>query len=107
VFLPSAGLGPATTTVAYAVVGVCLGTASGLTPGVHANAFALLLAAGADASAVGRLGITASETTSVVEAGRRRLSILYPERHRQNANGCRGVSAMLFNPMIDVGHRRQ
>ncbi len=48
-FPPSAGLGPATTTVAYAVVGVCLGTASGLTPGVHANAFALLLAAGAGA----------------------------------------------------------
>ncbi|ESS06042.1 MAG: putative membrane protein, partial [uncultured archaeon A07HB70] len=48
-FPPSVGLGPATTTVAYAVVGVCLGTASGLTPGVHANAFALLLAAGAGA----------------------------------------------------------
>ena len=41
----SVGLGPApAATVAYALVGVCLGTLSGLTPGVHANAFALLLA---------------------------------------------------------------
>jgi len=49
VFPPSVGLAPATTTVAYAAAGVCLGAVSGLTPGVHANAFALLLAAGADA----------------------------------------------------------
>jgi len=37
---PTAGL----TTLGYALVGVALGTCSGLTPGLHANNFALLLA---------------------------------------------------------------
>jgi putative membrane protein len=36
---------PAATTLAFALVGVALGTVSGLTPGLHANAFALTLAA--------------------------------------------------------------
>jgi putative membrane protein len=45
----SVALAPGVAPVAYALAGVCLGIVSGLTPGVHANAFALLLAAGAPA----------------------------------------------------------
>jgi putative membrane protein len=41
--LPVPTVGP--TTLGYALVGVCLGTCSGLTPGLHANNFALLMAA--------------------------------------------------------------
>mgnify|MGYP006270155679 CR=1 FL=1 len=37
----------ATTTLAFALAGVCLGTVSGLVPGLHVNALALLLAAAA------------------------------------------------------------
>ena len=40
---------PGATTLAFALVGVGLGAVSGLTPGLHANAFALLLAASAGA----------------------------------------------------------
>ena len=38
---------PATATLLFALGGVCLGVLSGLTPGLHANAFALLLAGAA------------------------------------------------------------
>ena len=53
---------PATTAtvLAYALVGVGLGTASGLTPGLHANTFALLLAATAPALPGSRLGVGAA-----------------------------------------------
>jgi len=40
---------PAVATLAFALGGACLGVASGLTPGLHANAFALLLAGAAPA----------------------------------------------------------
>lgn len=42
---PTVALGTTATVLAYAAVGILLGTASGLTPGLHANNFALLLAA--------------------------------------------------------------
>lgn len=43
----SAAFGPAATTLSFALGGVALGSVSGLVPGLHANAFALALAAAA------------------------------------------------------------
>jgi putative membrane protein len=59
---PGVHLAPATSlgTLAYALAGVGLGTASGLTPGLHANAFALLLAAAAPALPGSTLGVGAA-----------------------------------------------
>ncbi|WP_117595081.1 tripartite tricarboxylate transporter permease [Haloprofundus halophilus] len=42
---PTLALAPTAELLLFAVCGVCLGTVSGLVPGVHANNFALLLAA--------------------------------------------------------------